>query len=226
MLRPKSSKKRDELASDSSPAFAGARLSGPASGVAGVWVAIWQAEANDAKRRARSDCQFVKRRRSRKARRNSRRDPRHGRAGVHLAAVLAAHDHALETSSSPVPRDDRRQVRMDSGLHAADIAGVARLLYSQAMRSATFPPIRVKPEVRAEVEAVLREGESLTQFIEEAVVAAAAWRRVQSEFVTRGEAAIERWKQEGGGRAVDEVMADLQARLDEAKHRAAPRVRR
>ena len=63
------------------------------------------------------------------------------------------------------------------------------------------PPIRVEPEVRAEVEAVLREGESLTQFIEEAVVAAAAWRRMQTEFVARGEAAITRWKQEGGGRA-------------------------
>ena len=44
------------------------------------------------------------------------------------------------------------------------------------MRSATFPAIRVEPEVRAEVEAVLHEGESLTQFIEEAVVAAAAQR--------------------------------------------------
>ena len=66
----------------------------------------------------------------------------------------------------------------------------------------------------------MREGESLTQFIEEAVVAAAAWRRVQSEFVTRGEAAIERWKQEGGGHAVDEVMADLQSRLDDVKRRA------
>ncbi len=89
------------------------------------------------------------------------------------------------------------------------------------MRSAIFPPILVEPEVRAEVEAVLREGESLTQFIEEAVVA--AWRRVQSEFITRGGAAIERWKQEGGGHAVDEVMADLQARLDDAKRRAAQR---
>jgi len=91
------------------------------------------------------------------------------------------------------------------------------------MRSATFPPIRVKPEVRAEVEAVLREGESLTQFIEEAVVAAAAWRRAQSEFVTRGEAAITRWKQGGGGHSVDEAMSGLQARLDDAKHRAAQR---
>ena len=94
------------------------------------------------------------------------------------------------------------------------------------MRSASFPPIRVEPEVRAEVEAVLREGEWLTQFIEEAVVAAAAWRRLQSEFVIRGEAAIERWKQEGGGYAVDQVMAELQARLDEARRRAAQRAGR
>jgi hypothetical protein len=94
------------------------------------------------------------------------------------------------------------------------------------MRSATFPPIRVEPEVRAEVEAVLREGESLTQFIEEAVVAAAAWRRTQTEFVRRGEAAITRWKREGGGQPVDQVMADLQARLDEAKLRAARRTGR
>jgi hypothetical protein len=52
------------------------------------------------------------------------------------------------------------------------------------MRSATVPPIRLEPEVRAEVEAVLRDGETLTRFIEKAVVAAAAWRRVQSGFVT------------------------------------------
>jgi hypothetical protein len=91
------------------------------------------------------------------------------------------------------------------------------------MRSATFPPIRVEPEVRAEVEAVLREGETLTQFIEAAVVSAAAWRRTQAEFVSRGEAAIERWKQEGGGQTVDEVMSDLQARLDDAKRRSAQR---
>jgi hypothetical protein len=57
------------------------------------------------------------------------------------------------------------------------------------MRSPTFAPIRVQPEVRAAVEAVLREGESLTRLSEEAVAAVAAWRRVQSELVTRGEAA-------------------------------------
>ena len=94
------------------------------------------------------------------------------------------------------------------------------------MRSATFPPIRVEPEVRAEVEAVLRDGETLTQFIEEAVVAAAAWRRSQAEFVTRGESAIARWKQEGGGRPADDVMVELQGRLDDAKRLAGKRARK
>jgi len=89
------------------------------------------------------------------------------------------------------------------------------------MRSATFPPIRVEPEVRAEVESVLREGESLTQFIEQAVVAEAAWRRSQFEFVARGEAAVARWKREGGGESADEAMAQLQARLDGAKRKAS-----
>ena len=48
---------------------------------------------------------------------------------------------------------------------ASHIARVAALLYAAYMRSTTFPAIRIEPEVRAEVEAVLREGESLTQFI-------------------------------------------------------------
>ncbi|MEI7466402.1 MAG: hypothetical protein WCJ87_13745 [Burkholderiales bacterium] len=52
------------------------------------------------------------------------------------------------------------------------------------------------------------------------------WRCVRSEFVTRGEAAVERWKQDGGGHEVDEVMGDLQARLDDAKRRAAQRAGR
>ena len=46
---------------------------------------------------------------------------------------------------------------------------------------------------------------------------------MQAEFVNRGETAIEGWKREGGGLSVDEVMAGLQGRLDDAKRRAAQR---
>ena len=94
------------------------------------------------------------------------------------------------------------------------------------MPSASFPPVHVEPEVLAEIEAVLRDGESLTQFIEEAVVAAAAWRRTSSGFVARGEAAVERWQREGGGQPVNEVLADLQRRLDEARRQASRRTAR
>lgn len=55
------------------------------------------------------------------------------------------------------------------------------------------------------------------------IVSGAYWLRVQADFVNRGEAAIERWKQEGAGRTVDEVMAGLQGRLDDAKRRAGDR---
>lgn len=94
------------------------------------------------------------------------------------------------------------------------------------MRSATLPPIRVEPELRADVEAVLKSGETLSQFIEEAVASAAAWRRAQAEFVARGEAAIARWKQDGGGRSADEMVAELQARLDTARRRAEANTQR
>ena len=76
--------------------------------------------------------------------------------------------------------------RCRPGERANDSLRVARWLHIVRIRPATFPPIRVRPEVSAQVEAVWCGGQSLTQFIEEAVVAAAAWRRVQPEFVTRG----------------------------------------
>ena len=91
------------------------------------------------------------------------------------------------------------------------------------MQSAPFPPNRDDLEVHAEVEAVLRDGETLTQFIEEAVVTATPWRRTQAEFVKWGETAIERWKREGGGIKADAALADLRARLDSAKQEAARR---
>jgi len=70
----------------------------------------------------------------------------------------------------------------------------------------------------------LREGESLPQIVEEVVVAATVWRRVLAELITRGEAAIKRWKHAGGGHTVGQIMDDLQTRLNDAKRRAAQRV--
>jgi hypothetical protein len=43
-------------------------------------------------------------------------------------------------------------------------------------RSATLPPIRTAPETKARLQAVLRDGESLTQFIEGTVCNEAEFR--------------------------------------------------
>lgn len=54
------------------------------------------------------------------------------------------------------------------------------------MKKTTVPPIRVEPDFRAEVDAVLAEGETLTQFVEASVRASVERRRMQAEFVARG----------------------------------------
>ncbi len=57
-------------------------------------------------------------------------------------------------------------------------------------RSATLPPIRVAPETKACLEAVLREGESLTQFIEGAVCREAEFRAEQNAAMARAKVAL------------------------------------
>ncbi len=88
------------------------------------------------------------------------------------------------------------------------------------MRTATFPPIRVEPAMRAQAEAVLREGESLTQFIEAAVRKEVEWRADQAEFVLRAQAAQQEYDANGGP-----TMADVRSRMQDRAVKAAERVR-
>ena len=74
--------------------------------------------------------------------------------------------------------------RMSGSAHLLD--RVAQLRYIESMKSATIPSVRVEPEFRAEVESVLAEGESLSEFVEASVRASVERRRVQSAFIARG----------------------------------------
>ncbi|MGB4347102.1 MAG: YlcI/YnfO family protein, partial [Burkholderiaceae bacterium] len=47
------------------------------------------------------------------------------------------------------------------------------------MKSATFPPLRVDQELRDAAESVLRQGESLSSFVEQSVRANINQRRMQ-----------------------------------------------
>jgi vancomycin resistance protein YoaR len=82
------------------------------------------------------------------------------------------------------------------------------------MKSAVIPQVRVEPELRAELEAVLRQGESLSEFVETSVRNAVEFRRVQARFGERGQAAWEHFQRTGVSVSADEVLNKLQAKLD------------
>ena len=91
------------------------------------------------------------------------------------------------------------------------------------MKTATLPPIRVAPDFRLELEGVLEQGESLSQFVESAVRNTVARRKNQAEFIRRGIAAIEATKASGGGIPAEAVIARLEARLAAARQSRALR---
>ena len=54
------------------------------------------------------------------------------------------------------------------------------------MKTATLPSLRVAPALRSAAESVLQAGETLSNFVEQAVRASVAERQMQHEFVARG----------------------------------------
>ncbi len=94
---------------------------------------------------------------------------------------------------------------------------VLHLQYNFKMKTATIPPIRVAPEFRIEVEGVLEQGESLSEFVENAVRHTVLKRKHQAEFLRRGIAAIEETKRAGGGIAAEAVVAELETKLAAAR---------
>lgn len=65
------------------------------------------------------------------------------------------------------------------------------------MKTSTLPPLRVSPELRADAEAVLAPGESLSSFVHEAVTRTIEYRKAQQAFVERGLASAAKARQTG-----------------------------
>lgn len=87
------------------------------------------------------------------------------------------------------------------------------------MKTATLPAVRVEPELRQQVEQVLGEHESLSQFVEQAVREGVARRLAQEAFVARGMAALQAARQTQDYVSAEEVVHGLRAQLDEARAR-------
>ncbi len=94
------------------------------------------------------------------------------------------------------------------------------MLYIGPMtRSATLPPIRIAPETKASVEAVLREGETLTQFIENAVCREAEFRAEQNAAVARAKKALRSAEKGVGLMSADDFLRGMAQRAEAARLR-------
>ena len=87
------------------------------------------------------------------------------------------------------------------------------------MKTATLPSVRVEPELRSEVESLLGEGETVSQFVEASVRATVQRRRDQAEFIARGLRSLDDARSTGACVDADAVVQTLQGKLDAARTR-------
>lgn len=85
------------------------------------------------------------------------------------------------------------------------------------MKSAVLPQVRVEPALRAAVEAVLAEGETLSAFVESSVRRAVEHRLALRDFDARCNAALKHYLVTGNAFSSDEVLATMRRRLDERR---------
>lgn len=95
--------------------------------------------------------------------------------------------------------------------------------YTHPMKSATLPAVRVDPQLREQVERLLRDNETLSEFVEASVRESVNRRLAQTEFVARGLASLERALKTGDFVPAETAIQGLKDKLAKAKQVAAKR---
>jgi len=90
---------------------------------------------------------------------------------------------------------------------------VVRSHYNFRMKTAVIPQVRVEPELRADLDAVLLPGETLTDFVEASVRTAVEFRRVQTDFAARCDASLAEFERTGVSIPADLVLSKLEAKV-------------
>jgi predicted transcriptional regulator len=85
------------------------------------------------------------------------------------------------------------------------------------MKTATFPSLRVDPDLRQAAEDVLLDGESLSNFVEQSIRSQIERRIAQREFVARGLSSREEARRTGKYVSSGEVLKGLKKKLARAK---------
>ena len=91
------------------------------------------------------------------------------------------------------------------------------------MKTASLPSLRVDPRLRQAAEDVLREGESLSSFVEESVRANVERRQSQRDFIERGLASRDKAAASGTYLDAADVIAGLEKRLAARRAGGKPR---
>jgi hypothetical protein len=89
------------------------------------------------------------------------------------------------------------------------------------MKPDTIPSVRVEPEILAEVEAVLVEGETLSEFVEASIRAGVQRRREKADFVARGLRSRDEARRTGHYADPEVVIAGLERKLNAARAQIA-----
>jgi len=93
------------------------------------------------------------------------------------------------------------------------------------MKTATIPSLRVDPELRAAAESVLKEGETLSAFVEDSLKRQIDYRKTQAEFIARGLAGLAEAERTGVYYSHQDVHDMLESKLEKARARKAVETR-
>jgi hypothetical protein len=88
------------------------------------------------------------------------------------------------------------------------------------MKTASMPSLRVDPELRHDAESVLREGETLSSFMEQALRSCIQSRRAQKEFIARGLGSRDEARRTGEYFAASDVLSEMENMLSQASVKA------
>jgi hypothetical protein len=92
-----------------------------------------------------------------------------------------------------------------------------QMQYTRKMKTSTLPCVRVEPELRASVEALLGARETLSEFVETSVRQAVMRRLNQAQFLTRGMTSLGNAHRTGECVGSDAVLETLALKLAMAK---------
>lgn len=90
----------------------------------------------------------------------------------------------------------------------------------KTMKTASIPSLRVDPELRHAAESVLREGETLSSFVEQSLRANIEHRRVRQEFIARGLVSRNEARRSGKYIPAEDVLRELDDMLAQAEAKA------